>query len=286
MPSPVDHRGRRRRRRSCPRTRRAGRTRAARPRSSSEYDQSTAARKRLVAFDRAAAAAGEEPESLVEQRDDLGRAHADDPRRGELDRERDAVEPATDLGDGARCCSASSANPGAPPRPDRRRGPPRHSWRRPPSTPMSPAATASAAAGSARPRPRAPRGSSRGCGRSGQRGRTASANRPLTFKTCSQLSSTSRSCFVRKCSSTLASSDFPGRGVTPRVAATTWTTSLSSLAARELAEPCAVGVLVDGVRGDLEREPGLAHASDAGDGHERCPTERIGDRRRRPGRAR
>ena len=44
----------------------------------------------------------------------------------------------------------------------------------------------------------------------------------------------------------------------------------------ELAEPCAVGVVVDGVRGGLEREPGLAHASRAGDGHERCPTERIG----------
>ena len=59
---------------------------------------------RLVALDRGAPTAGEQPEALVEQGGDLAGRHADDPRRGELDRERDAVEPAADLGDrGTRC---------------------------------------------------------------------------------------------------------------------------------------------------------------------------------------
>jgi hypothetical protein len=55
---------------------------------------------RLVPFDRGAAAAGEQPEPLVEPGGDLGRSERDDPGGGQLDGERDAVQPATDLGDG------------------------------------------------------------------------------------------------------------------------------------------------------------------------------------------
>jgi hypothetical protein len=45
--------------------------------------------------------AGEQPEALVEQARDLARSHGDDPRGRELDRQRDAVEPAADLRDGS-----------------------------------------------------------------------------------------------------------------------------------------------------------------------------------------
>ena len=45
--------------------------------------------------------AGEEAEPLVEERGDLGRTHRRDSRRGQLDREGDAIEPLADLGDRA-----------------------------------------------------------------------------------------------------------------------------------------------------------------------------------------
>ena len=57
---------------------------------------------RLVALDGSAAAPGEEPEPLVEQRRDLGGLEAGDAGGGELDGERDAVEPAADLHHGRR----------------------------------------------------------------------------------------------------------------------------------------------------------------------------------------
>ena len=49
---------------------------------------------------RGPAAAGEQPEAVVEPRGDLVRRHRRHPRRGELDRERDPVEAAADLSDG------------------------------------------------------------------------------------------------------------------------------------------------------------------------------------------
>ena len=54
---------------------------------------------------------------------------------------------------------------------------------------------------------------------SGHPRRTRSAKRAVTSRRCSQLSSTSRSCFVRRNSTMLASSDIPGRGVTPSAVA-------------------------------------------------------------------
>ena len=53
-------------------------------------------------FDGGATTAGEEAEALVEAARDLFRAHRRDPRGGELDRERDAVEPTADLDHGHR----------------------------------------------------------------------------------------------------------------------------------------------------------------------------------------
>ncbi len=55
-----------------------------------------------MALDRGAAATGEEAEPLVDERGDLSGVHAHDPRRRQLDRERDAVESSADLGDGGR----------------------------------------------------------------------------------------------------------------------------------------------------------------------------------------
>ena len=66
-----------------------------------------------MAFHRAAATAGEQPEPLVEERRDLAGRHRRHPCRRELDRERNAVETATDLGDAA-ALSSSTTKPGRP----------------------------------------------------------------------------------------------------------------------------------------------------------------------------
>ena len=81
---------------------------------SNEYDQSTVARKRLVALDRAAPPAGEEPEPFVERGAISAGRHRHDPRRGELDRERDAVEPAADLADRCRVATRRARSRAAP----------------------------------------------------------------------------------------------------------------------------------------------------------------------------
>ena len=54
----------------------------------------------VVAFHRGAATSSEEPKPLVEMACDLTRRQRDDPRRGQLDGQRNAVEPPTDLGYG------------------------------------------------------------------------------------------------------------------------------------------------------------------------------------------
>ena len=54
---------------------------------------------RLMPLDPATPSTGEEPEPFVEEPRDLGRAHAGNPRGGELDRQRDRVEPPADLHD-------------------------------------------------------------------------------------------------------------------------------------------------------------------------------------------
>ena len=54
---------------------------------------------RAVARQRGAAAAGEQPEAVVEPRGDLSARHRAQPRGGQLDGQRQAVEPAADLDD-------------------------------------------------------------------------------------------------------------------------------------------------------------------------------------------
>ena len=56
---------------------------------------------RAVAFDLGTAATGQQPEALAEQTRDLGWRHRDDARRGQLDRQRDTVEPPADLPNGS-----------------------------------------------------------------------------------------------------------------------------------------------------------------------------------------
>src|SRR5436190_18804753 len=55
-----------------------------------------------MTLDRAALAAGQQPEALVESLRDLCRAQHGDTRCGELDRQRYAVEPTHDLADRGR----------------------------------------------------------------------------------------------------------------------------------------------------------------------------------------
>ena len=67
---------------------------------------------RLLARHRGPAAAGEEPEAVVQPLGDVSARQHVDPRRGELDRERDAVEPAADLGRPARRSRRRAVNAG------------------------------------------------------------------------------------------------------------------------------------------------------------------------------
>ena len=66
---------------------------------SSACDQSTDARKRLLAAHRGARAAGQQSEPVVQAVEDLGQRQGADPCRCELDRQRHAVEATADLGD-------------------------------------------------------------------------------------------------------------------------------------------------------------------------------------------
>ena len=68
---------------------------------------------RAVARQRGAAAAGEQPEAVVEPRGELVERQRAQPRGGELDRQRQPVEPAADLDDRARRSPSSTAKPGA-----------------------------------------------------------------------------------------------------------------------------------------------------------------------------
>ena len=67
---------------------------------SNACDQSTEARKRLLAAHRGARAAGQQPEPVVQAVDDLGQRQCPHPRRGQFDRQRHAVEALADLGHG------------------------------------------------------------------------------------------------------------------------------------------------------------------------------------------
>ena len=163
MPSPLRRPLRRRRCRSCRRTRRGGRTRSAPVPSSSEYDQSTVARSvwwRSTAVRRPPVSR----RNRSSRRSAISRGvHRDDPRRGELDGQRDPVEAPADLGDrvgGRRRRARSRPAPRARARRSRRDrvGAPRPHRARHPRR----GRRATGAPRPARPRRRDPRGSSRG----------------------------------------------------------------------------------------------------------------------------
>ena len=187
---------------------------------------------RLLARDGRPATAGEESEPVAEARRDLVGRHGRHAGGGELDRERDAVEAAADLGDRRRRSIGRGVKPG----PRRRRAP--RTAGRPPSTrhpPRRPAAGGRAARSTAagrRARQRlerehglarrlpAPRGSWRG---SGGRARSRAAVRrtaAVPSTRCSALSSSSRSSLSATNAVTVAVAGTPGTSGAPSARAT------------------------------------------------------------------
>ena len=150
-----------------------------------------------------AASAGEQLEALVEACRDVGRGHDRDPRRGQLDRQRDAVEPAADLGDRRRVRLVEH-EPGLhrAGRARRRAAPPR--WHRSRRVDAVRAGSSSAVSGHTCS-PATP-SASRLVARMrtpGHSRSSPSASRPTAATRCSQLSSTSTSSRMRSASITL-----------------------------------------------------------------------------------
>ncbi len=100
-------------------------------------------------------------------------------------------------------------------------------------------------------------------------GARASARSAASSTRCSQLSRTSSRLRTLRYSMTLSVSDRPGRCTQPSVVATTWATPSASSTGRELAEPRAVAEAREGLGRDLDGEPGLAHSARADERHER-----------------
>ena len=84
---------------------------------------------RPVPRQRRAAAAGQEPEPVVEASRDLGGRQRADPRGGQLDRQRDAIQPAADLRDRVRVGGGQLEARLRPLAPGRRTGAPRRNSR-------------------------------------------------------------------------------------------------------------------------------------------------------------
>ena len=232
----------------------------------------------LVALGRAAATAGQQLEALVEAGGDVGRRHDRHPRRRQLDRERDAVEPAADLGDGLGVATRRARTRAAPRAPARRTAaPPR--WPSPPRRRRrAPGARARSAATPARPRRRAPRGWWRGCARRGSRAAAPRRDDRPPATRCSQLSSTSTSSRMRSASITLSASDGRGPGQHAERRGHHLPELLVVLRGRELAQPRAVGEARGDVERDLDRDAALPDASDAGHRDQPRREQRVGDR--------
>ena len=129
------------------------------------------AAERALALGQVSRAAGEEPQPLLEPLEDLRRRERLHARGGQLERERQVVEPPADLGDGLVGLEARA----------RPRGRARGRSRRPPR------ARAAAPGTPARPSRAAARGSSR-AGRGWGRRRAAPATSAAASTTCSKLS--------------------------------------------------------------------------------------------------
>ena len=229
-----------------------------------------------MTLDRGATTAGEEPEALIDERGDLAGVHAHDPCRGELDCERNAVEAAADLGDRGRVRRIefeTGARGASTVDEERRRVTPRDVVRR--------------------------------VGGLGQRQR---AQRPHL------LAVDRESLAARRENANLRASAHhtirePARGVEEVLAVVEYEQELFGaeelndarferhagsrrhaergcddlncflvvVRHAQLAQPCAVAVVIDGVRSGLQREPGLADAPGTSDGHEPHLAQRVGD---------
>ncbi len=159
------------------------------------YDQSIAARSVWWRSTVPRRAAGEQPEALVEALGELPRVHRGHPGRGELDRQRDAVETPADFGDVAAAFFACDVEVRSRRRALARRtaAPRQHA-----AISATPASAhrqrrATAPRGSVRPRRRAPRGWSPAPRTCGQARSITSTSSAAASRTCSQLSSTSSS---------------------------------------------------------------------------------------------
>ena len=185
-------------------------------------------------------------------------AHHTHPRRGQLDRQRQAVEPPTDLGDRADRFVGRGRSPAGRPWPGRRT-----TWWRPRRP----------AAGPSRIRSPSMPSASRLVASTDTRGQCRtiwSSNRAAASRTCSQLSTTSSSSRVRRYSITVASMPRPCCCCNRRARRDGMAHRGAVVERREFAEPHAVAEAVLLAPGGLEGEPGLADAADAGQRDQRA----------------
>ena len=237
--------------------------------SSSEYDQSTVARSvwwRSTAVRRPPVSSRNRSSSRPAI---SAGAHGDDARRRELDRERDAVEPAADLGDRARRRPRASVEVGASPRPLARR--------RDCTAALVDDRVDVRDVGGHGERPQrnhllavdgealATRGEDAHVRT--RRGSLARRAAPTASMRCSQLSSTRSRRFVLR-NSTIAvdRAATPLRMGTPSVAATTCSSAVGAVRPRRARRTRRRrGSAGTHLGRDLEREARLADATDAGD---------------------
>ena len=255
---------------------------AARASSSSEYDQSTVARSvwwRSTAVRRPPVSRRKRSSRRA---GDLGRAHRDDARRGELDRERDAVEPAADLGDRGRVRVVERERRPRRVAPARRTAATASSRRRRRRRPCVGDAERAQRPDLLARRRRVPPGSWRGSRTSAHVAeRRCRRGAPAASSRCSQLSSTSSSCFApQELDDAGRRASTPGRGGARRASPATTCDDRVGVARRPRARRTTRrrGSRGSSVGGDLEREPGLADAADAG---ERDEPRRVRARRDR-----
>ena len=205
---------------------------------------------------------GQQPEPVAQPVAHLDRAHRRHPRRGQLDAERQPVERSRrSRSPRPRSARRRSRTRAGRRGPARRTGSPRRTSRRPRSAETRSGASRPARAGALATSP----------GSEGRR--SGRGSRPIApaaaASTCSQLSTTistrrpaTASATVSMTRSIALRGDAEGGGdrVGDRV----------GVAHRgQLDEPRAVGELLGELRADREGEPGLADASDAGEGDER-----------------
>ena len=241
-----------------------------------EYDQSTAARSVWWRSNATAPTAGEEPEPLVEQRQDLGHAERRDPRRRELDRERDAVEATADLVDRRRVRGVDAKVVPAPRRAARRTGAPRRcarsGRRRSESASDSERSAAMCSPSTSRPSRLVARIRTPGHAR-----RTRSTSRATGVEQVLAVVEThSSSRFAQALDDALLERRADallhrerGRDDAEH--------RLGIAGRRELRQPRAVAELGQHVGRDLQREPRLADATDARQRHEPVLGDRLAD---------